>query len=589
MDSSAYEVVFIAKATDALHVIEDFFGSARHSPEYLVVVSGTERPAEDLIARLVDGLSAEKVLAAEAVPVEPELFATHQAELTAQTIPRLSSTVIAFKAELLREYLDLAHEALGSKVTCADIGIFLNRLGLSSIGIPLPRTLLPKQAKRKISAQPARDWDGYIQNTEQYFQRHPQNFYVDFAEQLDAHGSHRVLIDASRLPPVINGTSRLAVGFLHFLNEELRQGDLAWEVYVLAPAESLNLQALGLTELKAFDAASDWALRFDIGVSITPVTDLQRCSQIVRMCLRWVVLHLDIIALRAIPHLSQQPSAQYAFEFAWQHADPIVSISKFSQLDAESYLPTPTSSRTEVCLLGVPDEFLSAGTAEYSEFADAVFVLGNDEPHKQTQSAVRELLNSGERVVSISRNAALSENHTVFSPTELDDSKLKSLISSVAVVVFASMYEGFGLPVVETAATEKPIVIWDTAVNHEVTEQLGLDDVVFCSSRRDLPELVLRAKTITPKPSHNARKMSDFYRDFVGIITASLNAEINLERTVQRWDLARMIQASLEEQSDAFQKKLLAHDALAHTQTRPHPLRKLKRRITRLINPILRR
>ncbi len=118
------------------------------------------------------------------------------------------------------------------------------------------------------------------------------------------------------------------------------------------------------------------------------------------------------------------------------------------------------------------------------------------------------------------------ENHFAFI-SGVDDSELRTLYRHAQVLVFPSLYEGFGLPLLEAMANDCPVLCSDTAVFHEVAadaaiyfdalnpESLAGALDAFRHSNRQ--ELLLRGRQNCARFSWNtaAAKLADLYRELV--------------------------------------------------------------------------
>lgn len=514
--------------------------------------------ADELIESFWHSLSAQRTSAVEAVFIPDEAFRHYKADFVPEIVASLESdSITAFSTDAILRNLQTIIDSAGAYPNAADISVVLNRFGLTSVRIALPESLAPTRTAWPEQSPPARPWDSYIAHTSANFRLFPDSFSIHFARQLMHEGPSSILIDASDLPHQLNGTSRLAIEFLRYLNQEVNAGRLNWNVTVLAPEAALDRYAPDLKSLQHIGSLSEGAQQYDLGVSITPVTNLSRCVDLVRRCVRWVVLQLDIIAIRSIPHLSQHLGAKPALEFINSYADLVVSISDATRADVTSYLSTPISAPQVVCHLGVPDSFTAIQTNPTEPDSPFVLVLGNDEPHKRTRPTVQALTDAGYQVVSISSSPPINSAHQTITPGTLSDKALKQLIAQSTAVVFPSEYEGFGLPLVEVAATGRAVVAWKTAVNEELVESLELQNVHLVSSNDMLVSAVrLTAGTLLQTAPH-LRRMSTFHQEFVSHLNNVLESRLVMQQLTTRWRVTRLMHASADEAKRATLTQLV--------------------------------
>ncbi len=184
----------------------------------------------------------------------------------------------------------------------------------------------------------------------------------------------------------------------------------------------------------------------------------------------------------------------------WVHrsvarADHVIAVSKSTRQDLMELYQTPPEKIT-VLYHGVRPQFrpiedpaeLAAVREKYG-LGDRPFVLsvGTIQPRKNYQRLVRafaqikldfSLVLAGSRgwdyqaVVDEVRKQGL-ENRIHF-PNFVADPDLPALYSAASLFVYPSLYEGFGLPVLEAMACGTPVVASDRSSLPEVVEEAGL-------------------------------------------------------------------------------------------------------------------
>ena len=153
---------------------------------------------------------------------------------------------------------------------------------------------------------------------------------------------------------------------------------------------------------------------------------------------------------------------------------PGISISVvYNGLDASWFEQIPSSELQQVRQkLGLPAEFiLAVGHFEkrknYWRLVDAIerlrdrgsscslVIIGNDSGEKRTIE---------DRIVS----ARLTDRVKIFSG--LGDFELRCVYGLSSLFVFPSLYEGFGIPILEAMATRRPMALSDIPVFREITQ-----------------------------------------------------------------------------------------------------------------------
>jgi len=146
-------------------------------------------------------------------------------------------------------------------------------------------------------------------------------------------------------------------------------------------------------------------------------------------------------------------------------ADAIVAVSEFSRDETVELAGVP-AERIRVVPHGVDPVFTSEGTRAEGDYVLAVATL---EPRKNLGRAVDAAREAGVelRVVGARGWGGVEVNGWV---GEIPDSELAALYRGARCVVYPSLYEGFGLPVLEAMACGTPVV---TSVGTAMEEVAG--------------------------------------------------------------------------------------------------------------------
>lgn len=105
-------------------------------------------------------------------------------------------------------------------------------------------------------------------------------------------------------------------------------------------------------------------------------------------------------------------------------------------------------------------------------------MIGSDSLRKNTQMVARlfanysvlrthKLVIVGGRYVNLGTAANIFADNIIYTDY-IDDGELRSLYRSAVALIFPSIYEGFGIPVIEAMAESCPVIVADIPVMHEV-------------------------------------------------------------------------------------------------------------------------
>ena len=210
---------------------------------------------------------------------------------------------------------------------------------------------------------------------------------------------------------------------------------------------------------------------------------------------RAVVTIHDIIHLlypQFLPNRAAHFYARYMIRRALSRADRIVTVSYNSKRDLVDYFGVP-ASRIEVIYNGVSPRFRPDVPPEERErvarahglTTPYLLFLGGEKPHKNLQAVVRAyaealreaslphvLALAGPPPKSPARLealiSALDLEDRVRRPGRIEEADLPGLVAGADVLLYPTLYEGFGLPVVEAMACGTPVLTSSTSALQEI-------------------------------------------------------------------------------------------------------------------------
>lgn len=213
-----------------------------------------------------------------------------------------------------------------------------------------------------------------------------------------------------------------------------------------------------------------------------------------------VVTIYDVISAR-YPEYLPSAWARLAFEvttrLALASARQVITLSHASQRDLEELYGVPatkicvTSLAADECFRPASAEAIDAVRARYCLPERYVLYVGINKPHKNLVRLVeawarikdwglgtwklviagREDLRHG---AARKRVEELGVGHVIQFLGEIAEADLPALYSGAELFVFPSLYEGFGLPVVEAMACGTPVVCSNVSSLPEVVGEAGL-------------------------------------------------------------------------------------------------------------------
>lgn len=198
-------------------------------------------------------------------------------------------------------------------------------------------------------------------------------------------------------------------------------------------------------------------------------------------------------------------------------AKKIIAVSHATKLDIETEFQVDPEK--VVVIYGAASSQKSTNISrEISE--DYFLFVGTNEPRKNLPrlfEAYRQYLNSGGRKRLVIVGAAgwgskISEQDGCLMLGYVDDDRLDALVSHAYALVMPSLYEGFGLPLIEAIQRGVPVVASDVAAMPEVVGKAGilvdpLKSSSICSALHQMDDPQIHSKTLG-LCSTQARKFS---------------------------------------------------------------------------------
>jgi glycosyltransferase involved in cell wall biosynthesis len=207
-----------------------------------------------------------------------------------------------------------------------------------------------------------------------------------------------------------------------------------------------------------------------------------------------VVTVLDVAVLRH-PEWFNRWTATYsrlAVPRVLAAATRVIAISEFTKRELISLFGLP-DERIRIIPIGVEDVFSPAGPRADGDY---VLAVGTLEPRKNL-ARVAEAVDGELRVVGVRGWGGIDPPPNVTWLGEVDDAELAALYRGARCLVYASLYEGFGIPVAEALACGTPIVTSRGSAMEEIAD--GEAVYVDPTSVESIREGIARAKAPTPR------------------------------------------------------------------------------------------
>jgi glycosyltransferase involved in cell wall biosynthesis len=216
---------------------------------------------------------------------------------------------------------------------------------------------------------------------------------------------------------------------------------------------------------------------------------------------RVVTIH-DVFQLHDFKSLSLIKKIYVAlmFNYSVLKSQSIITGSQFSKQEIKHY--TYFAENKVVCIsYGINSDF-NQSIKTQPVMHPFILMVGNVKPHKNLRAAIQAFLKiegliSHELVIVGKKDGFLTGDVQSLGMTEgrkrirftgiVGDQELKQLYANASLFLFPSLYEGFGLPVLEAMSFSLPIIVSDIPVFKELFgtsvtyfNPISIDDIADC-------------------------------------------------------------------------------------------------------------
>jgi GT2 family glycosyltransferase len=349
----------------------------------------------------------------------------------------------------------------------------------------------------------------------------------------DRDGRLDLVFDLSSLGPYHNGTFEAAKEFL-----------------VRAPAswKQFNIHAIASTEARRFHALDE----ID-GVSTLPISTERKFAIAFRFGQPFTYEHtfrmsrlapvnvygmLDPIAYDCL-HL-HKTEVENVWSSVFEHADGVIYISDVVQTLFRARFPRHSDLRELVAYLSLDYRDYRNGGQAGPGHGRHILVIGNSFAHKRVPATVDALSRAFpfDKIVSIGMAEDDRHNVMAYPSGNLTDKAMDRLMHDARFVVFPSVYEGFGIPVVRSLAYGKPVLVRRTPVAEAIQQKVGdFDNLILYASPRDL---INRLQAGFPKWQDGEERYGDPNRswdsvtDCIGAFLCEMPRSVCFSRLVKR-------------------------------------------------------
>jgi glycosyltransferase involved in cell wall biosynthesis len=349
-------------------------------------------------------------------------------------------------------------------------------------------------------------------------------------------GEVSVLLDCTPMGPIYNGTTEMILGVLKGI-DQIERFDCA--VNAMASDEARHYHHLDARFPTVSFVRTSESLFYDVALRLAQAWWLTEIGDLCRRARSIGITIHDVIGPDIV--YAGPSGTEETFQFAGEYADGLVYVSEFSrQQYRRRYFTSADLVEAVVYNSLDPADYVPIGhTASSTE--DWILLIGNAYDHKDLPRTV-EILASAfpfESFKVVGGAVQSLANVEGFASGNLDNSVVDNLYRNAKCVVFPSLYEGFGLPVVRGLAHGKTVVARSSRLLHEIaamcanvgrliefTNSMDLLPIIASVVRgRSYPAIPLGNKLVADLPTYSWLTCGERILDFAKRLKASENPD----------------------------------------------------------------
>jgi len=384
----------------------------------------------------------------------------------------------------------------------------------------------------------------------QYFKHSmgPIEFYADLLVE-GIYEKKRVLFSLYETPSAYNGTAQYGLNvfknFYALFHEK-------YEIHVLINVDADELFGLSKTYPNVWHPDSINGT-FHLAFIPSQIFHIEHFLILNRVSLRYVFCMQDIISIRSNYLLLDDYERYDLFRKSIRYCAGMISISEFSLRDTECYYVDTFAQRTiktKVIYHGIDQKDIRVAN-EMLPFEKYFIVFGNFYKHKFLKETFHYMRDTKFNfiVLGSEMTGRISDNIYGYKNGRLTDEFMNLLVSRATAILFPSVYEGFGLPILDGIKFDKKVVVADNELNRELKEAFDnfAGNIYLFRDMEQLGSILenvaKNANVLYKGGKKLVRTWGDVAVELESFLADILADEVDVENIVQRWEDMKYVES----------------------------------------------
>ncbi len=375
------------------------------------------------------------------------------------------------------------------------------------------------------------------------------DYYADLLSD-EIYPKKRILISLYEMPAAYNGTAQHG---LLLLENFYRLFKDKYEIGVLVNAAANDFFDISSRYPNIF-LPEQLTQRYHLAYVPSQIIHIEHLHILNRVCVRYAFCMQDIISIRSSYLLVEDWEREAVFRKSIKYCSGIVPFSHFSLDDMVDYYSEEFDKRKIytkiVYLAGVEDQIENTDAVFELPYTEYFVVLGNQYKHKNLDLIIDSLHTSKHNFIIIgSKNDGnITENIFGYKSGNLSNDFLHSILQNSLGIIFPSVYEGFGLPILNAINYNKKIIINNNPLNREQVDVLKYykNNIYLFDGGEEIEEYLDKIKR-DPVPqfdraNYKERTWTNVAEEVEKALEEILKEDVDLDVLKQRWEEMRYLE-----------------------------------------------
>ncbi|MFR5567049.1 MAG: glycosyltransferase [Clostridium sp.] len=375
------------------------------------------------------------------------------------------------------------------------------------------------------------------------------DYYADLLSD-EIYPKKRILISLYEMPAAYNGTAQHG---LLLLENFYRLFKDKYEIGVLVNAAANDFFDISSRYPNVF-LPEQLTQRYHLAYVPSQIIHIEHLHILNRVCVRYAFCMQDIISIRSSYLLVEDWEREAVFRKSIKYCSGIVPFSHFSLDDMVDYYSEEFDKRKIytkiVYLAGVEDQIENTDAVFELPYTEYFVVLGNQYKHKNLDLIIDSLHTSKHNFIIIgSKNDGnITENIFGYKSGNLSNDFFHSILQNSIGIIFPSVYEGFGLPILNAINYNKKIIINNNPLNREQVDVLKYykNNIYLFDGGEEIEEYLDKIKR-DPVPqfdraNYKERTWTNVAEEVEKALEEILKEDVDLDVLKQRWEEMRYLE-----------------------------------------------